>query len=165
MAYEALGIAFYNAGDTGRSREYLQKAFARLDRVSEYERIEMTGHYYEYNGEADKAVDAYRLAIRNYPRDWGFQNDLSEQLINLSQFEEGLKAGQEALRLLPQTEPAYRRLLDAYMCLDRLSDAKELAPKVRALGIDGARIHQRFLEMAYIEGDQAAATEIQWYCR
>ena len=31
-------------------------------------------------------------------------------------------------------------------------------------GIDGARIHQRFLEMAYIEGDQAAvAREIQWY--
>jgi tetratricopeptide (TPR) repeat protein len=50
------------------------------------------------------------------------------------------------------------------MCLDRLGEAKELAPKARALGIDGARIHQRFLEMAYIEGDQAAATvEIQWF--
>ena len=32
------------------------------------------------------------------------------------------------------------------------------------LGIDGARIHQRFLEMAYVEGDQAAvARETQWY--
>ena len=31
-------------------------------------------------------------------------------------------------------------------------------------GIDGARIHQRFLEMAYIEGDQAAvARETLWY--
>jgi hypothetical protein len=48
------------------------------------------------------------------------------------------------------------------MCLDRLADAKALAPQVRALGIDGARIHQRFLEMAYIEGDEAAAArEIQ----
>jgi hypothetical protein len=32
------------------------------------------------------------------------------------------------------------------------------------LGINGARIHQRFLEMAYMEGDLAAAArEIQWY--
>ena len=31
-------------------------------------------------------------------------------------------------------------------------------------GINGARIHQRFLEMAYVEDDQAAVSrEIQWY--
>ena len=32
------------------------------------------------------------------------------------------------------------------------------------MGIGGARIHQRFLEIAYIEGDDAAvAREIQWF--
>jgi tetratricopeptide (TPR) repeat protein len=50
------------------------------------------------------------------------------------------------------------------MCLDRLDEAKKVAERVRMLGIDGARIHQRFLEMAYIEGDQAAIDrETQWY--
>src|SRR3954469_16448928 len=50
------------------------------------------------------------------------------------------------------------------MCLDRLDEAKKVAETVRKLGIDGARIHQRFLEIAYIEGDQAAiAREIQWF--
>ena len=50
------------------------------------------------------------------------------------------------------------------MCLDRLDEAKKVAEKVRMLGIDGARIHQRFLEMAYIEGDRAAvARETHWY--
>ena len=35
---------------------------------------------------------------------------------------------------------------------------------MRAQGIDGARIHQRLLEMAYIEGDEAAAArELQWF--
>jgi eukaryotic-like serine/threonine-protein kinase len=61
-------------------------------------------------------------------------------------------------------EAPYRRQLDAYICLDRLQEAKKLAQKVRAQGIDGARIHQRFLEMAYIEDDQAAiASETQWF--
>ena len=35
---------------------------------------------------------------------------------------------------------------------------------MRAQGLDGARIHQRFLEMAYVEEDQAAiAREIEWF--
>jgi tetratricopeptide (TPR) repeat protein len=159
-----LAVAFDNAGDTARSGEYVGKAFALIDRVSAYERDYITASYYDYNGELDKAIDAYRQGIRNYPRDWGFPNSLSVDYIDLGQFEEGLKMGQEAVRLEVHAEPPYRRLLDAYLCLDRLGEAKELAPKVRAWGIDGARIHQRFLEMAYIEGDPAAAAkEIQWY--
>ena len=89
---------------------------------------------------------------------------MSENYIRLGQFEEGLKEGQTAVQLQPNAEPPYRRLLDAYMCLDRLDEAKKVAENVRTLGIGGARIHQRFLEIAYIEGDQAAAArETQWY--
>jgi serine/threonine protein kinase/Flp pilus assembly protein TadD len=164
MADMGLSVAFDNAGDPARSRQYVDKAFALVDRVSAYERDYITVYYYGINGEVDKAIDAARLAMRDYPRDWGFPNELSVGYIDLGQFEEGLRLGQEAVRLGAHAEPPYRRLLDAYMCLDRLGDAKALVPKVRALGIDGARIHQRFLEMAYIESDQeAAAREIQWY--
>ena len=104
------------------------------------------------------------MAIENYPRWWGFHNILSENLINLGQFEEGLREGQAAVQLQPNAEPSYRRLLDAYMCLDRLDEAKKVAERVRIQGIAAARVHQRFLEMAYIEADQAAvARETQWY--
>jgi serine/threonine protein kinase/tetratricopeptide (TPR) repeat protein len=164
MAYFMLGIAFNNAGDIERSREYTQKAFGLIDRVSEFERDLIAANYYSYNGQSDKAIDAYRLGIQNYPRFWGFHNDLSVEYIDLGQFEEGLKEGQEATGLQANVEPPYRRLLDAYMCLDRLAEAKQLAEKLRAQGLGGARIHQRFLEIAYVEGDDAAAArEIQWF--
>ena len=52
--------------------EYERKAFALIDRVSEYERDSIAAGYYESTGELDKAIDAYRLGIENYPRDWGF---------------------------------------------------------------------------------------------
>jgi hypothetical protein len=111
-----------------------------------------------------KAIDAYQSGIRNYPRDWGFHNNLSTTYIDLGRYEEGLREGLEAARLQANIEPSYRRQLDAYICLDRLPEAKQLAVKVRALGLDGPRIHQRFLEMAYVEDDQAAiASEIQWF--
>jgi tetratricopeptide (TPR) repeat protein len=164
MAYFMLGVAFDNAGDVERSREYTQKAFRLIDRVSEFERDLITAIYYSYDGQSDKAIDAYRLGIQNYPRFWGFHNDLSAEYIDLGQFEEGLKEGQEATRLDANVEPPYRRQLDAYMCLDRLTEAKQLAEKLRARGLGGARIHQRFLEIASVEGDHAAAArEIQWF--
>ncbi|MGB9203097.1 MAG: protein kinase, partial [Terriglobales bacterium] len=164
MAYYFLGIAFNNAGDDERSREYTRKAFGLIDRVSEYERDLITADYYSSDGQSDKAIDAFRLGIQDYPRAWGFHNDLSVEYIDLGQFEDGLKEGQEATGLQANVEPPYRRQLDAYMCLDRLAEAKQLAEKLRAQGLGGARIHQRFLEIAYVEGDDAAAArEIQWF--
>jgi Flp pilus assembly protein TadD len=104
------------------------------------------------------------LGIQNYPRFWGFPNDLSTEYIDLGQFEEALQQGQEATELEANVEPPYRRLLDAYLCMGRLAEAKQLAEKLRAHELGGARIHQRFLEIAYAEGDDAsAAREIQWF--
>jgi tetratricopeptide (TPR) repeat protein len=164
MAYFMLGVAFNNAGDIERSREYTQKSFSLIDRVSEFERDVITATYYSYDGQSDKAIDANRLGIQSYPRSWGFHNWLSVEFIDLGQFEEGLKEGQEATALEANVEPPYRRQLDAYICLDRLAEAKQLAEKLRAQGLGGARIHQRFLEIAYVEGDDAAAArEIQWF--
>src|SRR3984957_15521688 len=88
MAYNYLGIAFNNAGDTARQVEYDRKAFALIDRVSEYERVSIASGYYESTGELDKAMDAYRRGSENYPRVWGFPNNLSQNSMNLGEFEE-----------------------------------------------------------------------------
>ena len=164
MAYYCLGVAFEQAGEMARSAEYGKQAFRLIDRVSEYERAQIVPYYYRATGEVYKETDAWQLSIRNYPRNWGFHNQLSLVYIDLGQYDEGLKEGLEAARLQGDVEPPYRRLLDAYICLDRLPEARQLAQKLRALGVDGVRIHQRFLEMAYVEDDQAViAREIQWY--
>ncbi|HEV2202841.1 MAG TPA: protein kinase [Bryobacteraceae bacterium] len=162
--YEYLAQAYYQAGDSAKTWEYEKKAFALIDRVSEWERDTIGGVYYGNTGESDKEIDFYRSGIRNYPRFWGFHNGLSEALIYLGQYEEGLREGLEATRLEPNVEPPYRRQLDAYICLDRLAEARQLVEKLRARGLGGARIHQRFLELAYLDGDRAAIDrEIQWF--
>jgi tetratricopeptide (TPR) repeat protein len=164
MAYQLLALASVNAGDIASAGEYGRKAFGLIDRVSEYEREYITAYHYEQTGELDKAIDAHRFCIRNYPRRWGLRNNLSEVYISLGQYEQGLQEGLEAARLEPTVEPPYRRQLDAYICTDRFTEARQLAEKVRVQQLDGARIHQRFLEMAYVEDDQAAiATETQWF--
>ena len=152
-------------GTTRAAGNTLKKAFSLIDRVSEYERDYISAeYYYLVTGELDKAIDAWRLGIRNYPRSEVFHNELSLIYIDLGQYEDGLKEGLEAARLQAKVEPPYRRQLDAYICLDRLAEARELREKLRVQGLGGARIHQRFLEMAYVDGDQAAiGREIQWF--
>jgi len=163
-AYEYLGIAYEQAGDSAMMREYERKAFGLIDRVSEFERGHIAASYYENTGELDKAIAVYRSGIRNYPRYWGYPNSLSTNYIDLGQYEDGLQEGLEAARLQPNAEPPYRRLLDAYMCLDRLVEARQLAEKLRLSGLGGARIHQRFLELAYVDGDGTAIDrETQWF--
>jgi serine/threonine protein kinase len=100
-AYQYLSIAADNVGEVGRSDEYAAKAFALIDHVSEFERDGIMAGHYESAGELDKAVDARRLGIANYPRYWGFHNDLSVTLIDLGQFEEGLKEARPRLSCSP----------------------------------------------------------------
>ena len=164
MAYYYLSIAFDNAGDMASSRKYAQQAFRLVDRVSDYERAQIVPTYYKATGELYKEIDALQSSIRNYPQRWEFPNQLGVVYVDLGQYEEGLKEGLEGTRAQPNIEPPYRRQLDAYICLNRLPEARLLAEKVRTLGVDGPRIHQRFLEMAYVEEDQAATSrEIQWF--
>jgi hypothetical protein len=50
------------------------------------------------------------------------------------------------------------------MGLDQLGEAKKVAERVRAQNIGGARVHQRILELAFIEDDEASeASEIRWF--
>ncbi|MEO8127829.1 MAG: serine/threonine-protein kinase, partial [Bryobacteraceae bacterium] len=164
LAYVGLAAAYGNAGDMQRSAEYNAKAFALVERVSEREREMITALHYESIGDLDRSVDAYRLGIASYPRWWLFHNNLSENYIQLGQFEEGLKEGLVAAELQPGTEPPWRRLLDSYLCLERLEEARKVAETARNAGVAAARLHQRLLELAYVEGDQAGvAKEIQWY--
>ena len=165
MAYYVLGVVYENTGDLDKAADYAKQAFSMMDRVSDPERVELTAYYYRFTGDWEKEIDAYQQAVRdNYPRPWSFHNQLALTYNDLGKFEDGLREGLEAIQLQPDNEAPYRRALDAYMCLGRLKEADQIAAEIRARKIGGTRIHQRYLELAYLENDQTAVQrEIQWY--
>jgi tetratricopeptide (TPR) repeat protein len=165
MAYVGLALAYNNAGDIPRAKEYQRKAFAFVDRVSDFERLWISARYYwRVTEELDRAIDAYRAITRDYPRFWGAHSELNFLYNSTGQFEKALEEGREAVRLEPRAEPSYRNLATAYIKLDRLAEAEEVLARARAQHFDGSRLHERFLEIAYIRGDQAAIDrELQWY--
>jgi len=164
MAYHFLSIATYNAGDTGRACEYAAKAFTLMDRTSEFERDHIAADYHDCRGDLDKVMDAARSGVRNYPREFSFHTELAAYYAYIGQFEEELQEGQEALGLEPGSENPYRREMDAYMGLDRLDEAKQVARRANAQGLNGPALHQRVLQIALVDGDRVSAEkEIQWF--
>jgi eukaryotic-like serine/threonine-protein kinase len=164
MAYYLRGVAYEQIGDMERGAENAKRAFALVDRVSERERTDLTAYHYRFTGEFDKEIDAWQLSARNYPRRWDTHNQLSVTYMDMGRFEDGLREGQEAARLESHVEPPWRRQMDALMCLNRLSEAEAVATSARTKGIDGPRIHQRFLELAYLHDDHPSiAREVQWF--
>jgi DNA-binding winged helix-turn-helix (wHTH) protein/tetratricopeptide (TPR) repeat protein len=164
MAYYLRGVAYEQIGDMERGAENAKRAFALVDRVSERERTDLTAYHYRFTGEFDKEIDAWQLSARNYPRRWDTHNQLSVTYMDMGRFEDGLKEGQEAARLESDVEPPWRRQMDALMCLNRLPEADAVANSARTNGIDGPRIHQRFLELAYLHDDHPSiAREVQWF--
>jgi hypothetical protein len=72
---------------------------------------------------------------------------------------EAIKEGEESIRLQPSGVPHNVNLLNAYIRLDRFREAHVLAKRTRAEGGSSARLHWRYLEMAFAEGDRTAAEE------
>jgi tetratricopeptide (TPR) repeat protein len=165
MAYQTLAIMYSNAGERLRSNEYQRRAFALSDRLTEFERLHVRARYHFFvTGELEKAVDAYQLFIRTYPRYWGAPGELSALYWRAGELQKSLDASSEAVRLEPRVFAPYNNQAIAYTRLGRLAEAKAALKRAQTQKFDTARLHQRLMEIAYLEGDQAAAMkEAEWF--
>src|SRR5207245_111881 len=68
VAYARLGQAYNNTGQSALAIENTKQAFERRE-ASEPEKLYISTHYYEnVTGDRDKAIEAYQLWKRIYPR-------------------------------------------------------------------------------------------------
>ena len=77
MAYESLAVTYGNLGQGSLALEYATKAYQLRDRVSEREKLRISGNYFIETGQLDKATETYEIWIAEYPRDWIPHNRLS----------------------------------------------------------------------------------------
>ena len=78
----------------------INKEFELRDRVSEWERVQITGDYYTgVSGDQDKAIEAYELWAKSYPRDYNAPLVLCDEYMLLGQWERALSESQESFRL------------------------------------------------------------------
>src|SRR5437016_3567644 len=110
VAYARLGQVYTNTGQSALGIENTKQAFERRERAREPEKLYISTHYYEnVTGEWDKAIEAYQLWKRTYPRDSIPSNNLAVGYNGyLGKFDQGLAEAAETMRLAPNSSLSQR---------------------------------------------------------
>jgi eukaryotic-like serine/threonine-protein kinase len=155
MAYAGLGIAYSNLGQAGLAAEYARKAYNLRDRVSDRERYRISAFYFQYvTGEMDKAIEAYELWAKSYPRDMIPHGNLGSLYASVGQYDKAISETEIAQRLEP-TITDYANLASDYISVNRLKDARLTIEEAQRNRFDGLFIRGDIYSLAFLAGDNA----------
>ncbi|HXL79907.1 MAG TPA: protein kinase [Pyrinomonadaceae bacterium] len=164
LAYARLAVGYNNGGETELAMEYTQKAYDLRDRVSEREKFYIAEKYHSYvTGNREEAVNVLKAWAQTYPNDFIPHNNLAVNYNFDGQYEDSLKEAREAVRLSPTNAQAQANLIEAFMRLGRLDEARETLEQ--ALGQNpGSVYHFYRYELAFLRGDEETMKkDLDWF--
>jgi tetratricopeptide (TPR) repeat protein len=154
MAYARLAVCDINLGELGQAAENLRKAYELRNTVSEHEELFILSLYHEFvTGNLEEARKTYELRSQIYTHDDLPIGNAGNVYFLLGQYDQALKATQEALRRNPGSRIWNGNLVSAYMALQRLSEAKAAAESARARQLDSPWLHICLYLIAYEQAD------------
>src|SRR3984893_10077555 len=155
-AYGALGISYSNLREPGLANDNLLKAYNLRDKVSEREKFRISASYYLLvTGELEKAIQTYELWSQSYPRNSEPFGNFGVDYTYLGQYEKGIAASLEDLRLNPASAAAYTNLVGLYPAVNLLDNAKAKYQGAIAHKVDNPFLHGNRYGAAFLENDAA----------
>jgi class 3 adenylate cyclase/tetratricopeptide (TPR) repeat protein len=163
-AFSSLATSYGALGEEDLARENFTKAYELRDRVSEQERLNISGDYYsDVTGELEKANEIYKQWAQIYPRDDSPYSRLGANYWYLGQYQQALSETLENLRLTPSDGTATGSLIKVYTALNRLDDAKATYKKAMAQGLDNPYLHTDYYRVPFLTGDeQEMERQVAW---
>jgi tetratricopeptide (TPR) repeat protein len=163
IAYGRLSQVYANLREEGQRDRYRAKAFELRNRASERERLYIEAHYYEDLGDVDKIFQSWELYRQTYPRDAIPLSNLAVYYSERGEFEKALEVSLEDVRLEPDGFFGYIGVAEAYLCLNRLPEAKATLKEALARNIEAPPIHFFLYLVGIAEGDEAAKKQqLDW---
>ncbi len=155
MAYGDLSIVYWNMGQTDLSVEYTRKAYELRDRVSDRERRWILFLYdRQVTGNLPRELQNLESWVQMYPRDWSPVAVLGGWgAQGTGQYEKGIQAGQDALRLNPDNPFPYTVALH-YVFLDRFAEAAEMLKRAAEHKLEIPEMLITRYYLAFFKGDQ-----------
>jgi serine/threonine protein kinase/Flp pilus assembly protein TadD len=163
-AYAALGMSYNNMGEASLAIQNFKKAYELRKGVSQKERLMIEAMYYsEVTGEREKAIQSYTELIQGYPGDASARTNVGNIYAVLGEYEKAVDELREALRLAPDTGPAYVSLMSGYLGLNRLEDAGAVFEQARARKLDDTNLRFNRYILAFLQGDtDAMGEQVAW---
>ena len=164
MAYAKLGLSVGELGEGQADTEYMKKAFALSDRVSQRERFYILQRYYGIiTAEQDKVIETLQVWAQTYASDWYPHNSLAVEYRTRGEFDKTIREAKEALRLETNYVMPYSNLAFAYTDLDRFSEAKSIIAQEISRGMDAEYLHWILYQIAFVQNDAAGMKkESEW---
>jgi serine/threonine protein kinase len=161
MAYASLGTSYNNLGETSLAAENIRKAYDLHDRVSEREKFYIESHYYQIvTDDLEKARRAYELWAQTYPRDSVPPGNLTNIYGALGQYDKSLAEAREAFRL---NEATTGNLVNCFLQLNRLEEARATAEEAQAKNFDSPLLRFVLYQLAFLQNDAAGMTQqVAW---
>jgi eukaryotic-like serine/threonine-protein kinase len=153
MAYAQLAIAYGNLSQPSLGLDYATKAYQLRNRVTEREKFRISAAYFRATGEVQQEVQIYELWIANYPRESVAHENLGANYFNTGQYDGALAEFQEGASLAPDHILSYANLGAAYLCLNRLNEAKATFDEALARRLDGGWLRENMYYLAFLRQD------------
>jgi serine/threonine protein kinase len=153
LAHLYLGILYAaNLQEPGLAAEHIRRAYELRGRVSESERFDITANYYGLvTGEVEKGVQTLQSWAQAYPRNPSPHTYTGFLSAYLGRYEDEVKEEAEAIRLWPANGPAYANLMEGYIPLNRLDEAKVVYRQALEGKLEGQFLHDDMYEIAFLE--------------
>jgi eukaryotic-like serine/threonine-protein kinase len=162
--YRGLGLAYSGLGQTDRAREYYTKAFQLQDRVSEWEKLAITGDYYmNVTGELDKASQSHERWIDLYSRNYGTLTTLGLIYALQGQYEKASEITRRSL-IYEVSYGSYANLASYKIALQQFDDAQRVIDEARGKKLDGLEFRNARYALAFLRADASGMAEQQkWF--
>jgi tRNA A-37 threonylcarbamoyl transferase component Bud32/tetratricopeptide (TPR) repeat protein len=156
MAHADLGFMWWNMGQTDRGAEEVRIAYGLRDRVSDREKRYILMLYdREVTGNLQKELQTLESWAETYPRDFDARGILAGWVaFGTGNYERGVQAAQEAMRLDPYNAFAYGGARHQIL-LERFTQGEEILRQAEERKIEIPEMLVTRYYLAFLKGDQA----------
>jgi eukaryotic-like serine/threonine-protein kinase len=154
-AYSALGSLYTsNLASPGLGAGYIRKAYDLRERVSESERLQIIANYHDFvTGDLEKAEQASRSWAQAYPRNGVPHISMGFDYEQRGRYEDAVAEELEAIRLSPEQGIAYTNLIEGYVALNRIDEAKSIYRRALQQKLGAQFSGDDMYEIAFLEGN------------
>jgi serine/threonine protein kinase/tetratricopeptide (TPR) repeat protein len=156
LAHARLGTVLSNRDAQGESIQHQRRAYELRDRVSEYERLYITSHFYgNVTDEVPKYLEVLRVWHGLYPNDFTAPNNVAVIQLQLGDYPAARDAAREALRLAPRNVLPRLNLSWALLFNGELDEAAATAQAAVDANLASDFLREVPAWSAYLRGDAA----------
>ena len=151
---------FESWGEKARGRACCEKAYGLREHVSEPEKFYIDAYYHDLVlGDLPKSMQLYESWTQAYPRDVRPVGNLGLLYGYIGQHEKAVDQAREALRLQPGSGLRYANLVQGYVHVGSLEEARAAVAEARMKNVDSPYLCLYSYQLAFLQNDPATMTE------